>query len=123
MLGYNVIRSGSVLKFIEPEPALGVSRKDTRGRIRRWLDNQHWVCLRVLGDTQRQARKLISGLCLIVKARLLFFNKIQSRAVTDLIRHNILRRHFHLMGLSVLFVEGVEQRMKPLPTFFVNAKL
>ena len=117
-------RSGSVLKFIGPEPALGVSRQDTRRRIRCWLDNQHLVCWRVLGDTQRQARELISGPCLIVKARLLFFNRIQSRAVTDLLtRHNTLRRHFHLMGLSALFVEGVEQRMRPLPTFFVSVKL
>jgi ribonuclease HI len=34
-------RGGSVLKFVGPEPALGVSRQDIRRRIRRWLDNQH----------------------------------------------------------------------------------
>jgi hypothetical protein len=53
-----------------------------------------------LGDTQRQARELISGPCLGVKARLLSFNRIKSRAVTGLLTgHNNLGR-FHLMGLS-----------------------
>ena len=33
-------RDGSALKFIGPEPALGVSRQDMRGWIRRWLVNQ-----------------------------------------------------------------------------------
>jgi len=36
-------RGGSALKFVGPEPALGVSRHDIRKRIRRWLVNQHWV--------------------------------------------------------------------------------
>jgi len=65
------------------------------------VDNQHWVWWQGLDDTQRQARKLISGPCLGVKARLLSFNRIQSRAVTGLLTgHNTLRRNFHLMGLS-----------------------
>jgi len=34
------------------------------------LDNQHWVWWQGLGDTQRQAQKLIFGPCLGVKARL-----------------------------------------------------
>ena len=54
-------RDGSALKFVGPEPALGVSRHDIRKRIRRWLVNQHWVWWRGLGNTQRQARGLISG--------------------------------------------------------------
>jgi hypothetical protein len=95
-------RGGSALKFVGPEPALGVSRQDTR-RIRRWLDNQHWAWWRGLGDTQRQARELHvnSGPCLGVKARILSFNRIQSRVVTGLLTgHNTLRRHLHLLGLS-----------------------
>ena len=59
-------------------------------------------CLYVgLGHTQRQARELISGPCLGAKARVLSFNRTQSRAVTDLLTgHNTLRRHLHLMGLA-----------------------
>ena len=54
-----------------------------------------------LGDTQRQARELISGPCLGAKARFLSFNRTQSRAVTGLLTgHNTLRRHLHLTGLS-----------------------
>ena len=52
-------------------------------------------------DTQRQARELVLGSCLDVKARLLSLNRIQPRAVTDFLTgHNTLRRHLHLMGLS-----------------------
>ena len=94
-------RDGSVLKFAGPEPALGVSRQDIQRRIRRHLVNQHWLWWRGLGDTRRQARKLISGPCLGAKARFLSFNRTQSRAVTGLLNgHNTLRRHIHLMGLS-----------------------
>jgi len=72
-----------------------------RRRIRRWLVNQHWIWWRVLGDTQRQTRELISGLCLGAKARFLSFNRTQSRAVTGLLTGcNTLRRHLHLMGVS-----------------------
>jgi hypothetical protein len=57
--------------------------------------------LRGLGDTQRQASKLISGPCFGAKARFLSFNKTQSRAVTGLLTgRNNLRRHLHLIGLS-----------------------
>ena len=91
---------GSVLKFVGPEPALVVSRQDTR-RIRRWLLNQHWIWWRGLGDTQRQARELIPGTCLDARARFLSFSRTQSRIVTGLLTgHNTLRRHLHLMGLS-----------------------
>ena len=97
----DLARGGSVLKFVGPELALGVSRQDIRRRPRRWLHNQHWVRRRGLGDTQRQARELISGPCLGAKARILSFNRIQSRAATGLLtEHNALRRHFHLLGLS-----------------------
>ena len=56
---------------------------------------------RGLGDTQRQARELISVPCLGAKVRFMSFNRTQSRAVTGLLTgHNTLRRHLHLMGLS-----------------------
>ena len=94
-------RGGSALGFLEPEPALGVSRQDIQRRIRHLLVNQHWVRWRVLGGTQREARELISGPCLGVKARFLSFNRTQSRAVTGVLTgHNALRRYLHLMGLS-----------------------
>jgi hypothetical protein len=94
-------RDCSALKFVGTKPALGVSRHDIRRRIRRSLVNQHWVWCRGLGNTQRQARELISGPCLGAKARFLSFNRTQSRAVIGLlIEHNTLRRHLHLMGLS-----------------------
>ena len=51
-------RDSSVLKFVGPEPALGVSRQDIL-RIRCWLVNQRWIWWQGLGDTQRQARELI----------------------------------------------------------------
>jgi len=54
-----------------------------------------------LGDTQRQARELISGPCLCTKAWFLSFNRTKSRAVTGLLTgHNTLMRHLHLLGLS-----------------------
>ena len=50
---------GSALRFLGPEPALGVSRRDLQKRLGRWLVNQHGAQWRGLGDTQRQARELI----------------------------------------------------------------
>ena len=56
--------------------------------------------LRGLGDTQRQAKALISGPYLGAKARFLSFNRTHSRAVTGLLTgHNTLRRHLLLLGL------------------------
>jgi hypothetical protein len=94
-------RCGSASRFVGHEPALGVSRQDLRNSINCWLVNQHWGQWQSLGNTQRQARELISGPCLGTKARLLSFNRIQSRAVTGFLTgHNTLRRHLHLMGLT-----------------------
>jgi hypothetical protein len=94
-------RHGSALKFVGRELALGVSGQDIRRRIRRWLVNQHWICWQGLGDTQRQARELISGPCLGAKARFLSFNRTKSRSVTGLLTgRNTLRRRVHLTGLS-----------------------
>jgi ribonuclease HI len=36
-------RGGSALRFLGPEPALGVSRRDIRKRLSHWLINQHWA--------------------------------------------------------------------------------
>jgi hypothetical protein len=94
-------RCGSASRFVGPEPALGVSRQDIRKRINRWLVNQHWGWWQSLGNTQRQARELISGPCLGAKARFLSFNRIKSRVVTGLLTGlNTLRTHLYLMGLS-----------------------
>jgi hypothetical protein len=93
-------RCGSASRCVGLEPALGVSRQDLRNKNSRWLVNQHWGRWRNVGNTQRQARELISGPCLGTKARLLAFNRMHSRAVTGLrTGHNTLRRHLHLMGL------------------------
>jgi hypothetical protein len=118
-------RGGSVLEFVRPEPALAISRQDIRRRITRWLVNQRWVRWRSLGDTQKQARELISGPCLGAKARFLSFNSTQSRAVTGLLTgHNTLRRHLHLMVPSDSpLCRRCEHRMKPRPTFFVTVNL
>ena len=48
-----------------------------------------------------QARELISGPNLATGARLLSFNRTQSRVVIGLLTgHNTLRRHLYVMGLS-----------------------
>ena len=47
-------RDGSVQKFVGPELFLGVSRQNTRRKVRCWLVNQHWVRWQSLGGTQRQ---------------------------------------------------------------------
>ena len=93
-------RSGSALRFLGPEPALGVSRGDIQKRFSRWLISQHWATWRDLGNTLRQARELISGPCPGTRTKLLSFNRNQSRVVTGLLTgHNTLKRHLHLLGL------------------------
>ena len=67
-------RGGSAQRFLGPEPALGVSRQDLQKRLRRWLDNQHRAQWQGLGDTQRQARELISGPSLGSRAKFMTFN-------------------------------------------------
>jgi len=49
---------------------------------------------------KRQARELISGPDPAIGARLLSFNRTQTRVVIGLLTgHNTLRRHLHIMGL------------------------
>ena len=51
-------------------------------------------------STQRQARELISGPDPAIGARLLSFNRTQSRVVIGLLTgHKTLRRYLHIMGL------------------------
>ena len=56
-----------------------------------------YSCLTYPACTQ----ELISGPDLATRARLLFFNRTQTRAVIGLLTgHNTLRRHLHVMGLN-----------------------
>ena len=94
-------RSGSSHRFIGPEPFLGVSRQNIRRKLKCWMKNQHLALWQSPCNTQMQARELISGPDLATVARLLSFNRKQTRAVIGLLtRHNTLRRHLHVMGLS-----------------------
>jgi hypothetical protein len=93
-------RVGSSLRFLGPKPALGVSRRDLQKGLSRWFVNQHGAQWHGLGDTQRQARELISGPSLCTRAKFLTFNRTKSRAVTGLLMgHNTLRRHLYLVRL------------------------
>jgi hypothetical protein len=93
-------RDGSVQRFVKPEPVLGVSRQNIRRKTKHWMDKQHLALWRGPCSTQRQAQKLISGPDPATGARLLSFNRTQSRAVIGLLTgHNSFRRHLHIMGL------------------------
>jgi hypothetical protein len=94
-------RSGPGQRLIGPEPILGVCRDSIRRKMKCWMEKQHLTLWRGPGGTHRQARELISGPNLATGARLLSFNRTQSRAVIGLLTgHNTLRRHLHVMGLS-----------------------
>jgi hypothetical protein len=65
------------------------------------MKNQHLALWQGPCSTQRQAQELISGPNLATGARLLSFNRTQTRVVIGLLTgHNTLRRHLHVMGLS-----------------------
>ena len=69
--------------------------------MKRWMRNQHLALWRGLCSAQRLARELISGPDLATGARLLSFNRTQTRAVIGLLTgHNTLIRHLHVMGLN-----------------------
>ena len=79
----------------------GVCRQNIKGKIKWWADNKHWVMWRGPRSTKRQAGELVSVPGLAKMARLLSFNRTQSRVVTGLLTvHNTLGRHLHVMGLS-----------------------
>jgi len=80
---------------------LGDSRQNIRRKIKCWMENQHLALWRGPCSTRRQARKLISGLNLATRVRLLSFNRTQFRVVIGLLTgHNTVRRHLYVMGLS-----------------------
>jgi hypothetical protein len=85
--------------------ALNENHKEMYVEVRQ-QENQHWVRWRSLGDTQRQARELISGPGLGAKTILMSFNRTQSRAVIGLLTgHNTLRWHllsFRTAGQSIV---------------------
>jgi len=61
--------------------------------------SSRWV-VRGPCSTQRQAWELISGPDLATGARILSFNRTQTRVVIGLLTgHDTLRRHLHVMGL------------------------
>jgi hypothetical protein len=92
-------RDDHVQRFVGPESFLGVSRQNIRRKIKRWMENQQLVLWRGPCSTQRKARELISVPNLATRARLLSFNRTQSRAVIGLLTgHNTLRRHLYIMG-------------------------
>jgi len=94
-------RDASIHLFIGPEPFLGVCRQNIRRNVKRWMATRHLVLWRGPCSTQRQARELISGPDFAARARLLSFNRIQSRVFIGLLTgHNTLRRHLFIMGLS-----------------------
>ena len=65
------------------------------------MENQHLVMWRDPCSKQRQGRDLISGPDLATRARLLSFNRTQSRVVIGLLTgHNTLRRLLYIMGMS-----------------------
>ena len=79
-------REGTFHQFVGPEPALRISRHNTRRKIQRWMYNQRMV----------MARKLISGPSPAAKAMLLSFNRIQSKVVNGhLAGRNTRRRNLH----------------------------
>jgi len=65
------------------------------------MENRHLILWRGPYSIQRETRELISGPDLATRARLLSFNRTQSRVVIRLhTGHNTLRRHLYIMGLS-----------------------
>jgi len=92
-------RGGTTVRFLGPQPALGVSRRDLQKRLDRWLANQHGAQWQGLGDTQRQVRESTSGPSLGTRAKFMTFNRIKSGIVTGLLTGpNTLRRHLYLLG-------------------------
>ena len=86
-------------QFAGPEPALQVSRQNTR-KLEHWTDNHPMAMWWGLTSTQRQLQKPISGPNPTATTRLLSFHRIRSKVVTGLLtEHNTLRRHLYIMEL------------------------
>ena len=94
------IMCGWAQRFVGPELVVGASRQNVRRKMKSWIENKHLALWRGPCSTHRQARELISGPELAMGARLLSFNRTQTRVVTGLLTgHNTLRRHLVVMGL------------------------
>jgi hypothetical protein len=94
-------RSGSVQRFVGPQPFLGVSRQNIGRKMKYWMEKQHLALWHGPCSTQGQAQELISSPNLATRARLLSFNRTQSRVVIGQLNgHNTLKRHLHIIGLS-----------------------
>jgi len=78
-------RGGNAVRFLGPEPALEVSRRDLQKRLVFWLLNQHGAQWRHLGYTESQAQSFISWCSMGTRAKFLTFNRIQSKVVIDLL--------------------------------------
>ena len=78
-------RSGSVHWFVGPEPILWVSRQNVRRNMKCWMEQQHLALWRGPCSTQREGRELISGPNVATGARLLSFNRTQSRVFIGLL--------------------------------------
>jgi hypothetical protein len=92
-------RNGSVQRFVGPEPFFGASGQNIRRKMKCWMEKQHLVLCCGPCRTQRQARELIYGPGLATRARLLSFNRTQSRIIIGLLTgRNTLRRHLYIMG-------------------------
>ena len=113
---------GSAQRFVGPEPVLGVSRQNIRRKMKCWIENKHLALWRGPCSTQRHARELISGPDLALGARLLSFNRTQTRVVAGLLTgHNTLRGHLHIMGLCN--DPMCRKCGKPQSTFCVSVRL
>ena len=104
---------GTVNQFVEPEPALGVSRQIIRKKIKGWFNNQHMAIWQGFVSTQRQVRKLISSP-----------SSKSSIFTTLLTGHNTLRRDLYIMELIDIPLcrrcEGEEETSAHI--FFVRVK-
>jgi len=68
---------GSVQKFVGPDSFLGDSRQNIRRKIKRWMENQHFILWCDPCSTQIQARDCFRNLTLL-----------QGPDYCSLIRHN-----------------------------------
>ena len=94
-------RNGSAQRFVAPEPFLGVSRQNIRRKLIRWMVKQHLDFCRGPRNTQRQARELITDPDMATGARVLSFNRTQTKVVIGLLTgHNTLRGHLCIIVLG-----------------------
>ena len=76
----------NALRFLRPDLALGVSRRDLQKRLGFWLVNQHGAQWRDLGNTQSRFESLSRDLILRTREKCLTFNRVQSKVVIGLLR-------------------------------------